>query len=81
MKLSIKMANHGICVALTHYNDWSLLQLVEKLLIAAVADADVTVRRSIFYSLHVNRGFDEHLAQADSLSAVFAALNDEVLSL
>ncbi|XP_056160920.1 serine/threonine-protein kinase TOR isoform X3 [Syzygium oleosum] len=52
-------------------------ELVEKLLIAAVADADVTVRRSIFYSLHVNRGFDEYLAQADSLSAVFAALNDE----
>lgn len=54
------------------------LQLVEKLLIAAVADADVTVRHSIFSSLHGNRGFDEFLAQADSLSAVFAALNDEV---
>ncbi|KAF8027864.1 hypothetical protein BT93_E0711 [Corymbia citriodora subsp. variegata] len=52
-------------------------ELVEKLLIAAVADADVTVRRSIFCSLHLNRGFDEYLAQADSLSAVFAALNDE----
>lgn len=54
------------------------LQLVEKLLIAAVADADVTVRHSIFSSLHGNRGFDDFLAQADSLSAVFAALNDEV---
>ncbi|KAJ0011377.1 hypothetical protein Pint_33614 [Pistacia integerrima] len=53
-------------------------ELVEKLLIAAVADADVTVRHSIFSSLHGNRGFDEFLAQADSLSAVFAALNDEV---
>ncbi|XP_062176298.1 serine/threonine-protein kinase TOR isoform X2 [Alnus glutinosa] len=52
-------------------------ELVEKLLIAAVADADVTVRRSIFSSLHGNRGFDDFLAQADSLSAVFAALNDE----
>jgi hypothetical protein len=54
------------------------LQLVEKLLIAAVADADVTVRQSIFSSLHGNRGFDDFLAQADILSAVFAALNDEV---
>lgn len=54
------------------------LQLVEKLLIAAVADADVTVRHSIFSSLHGNRGFDDFLAQADSLSAIFAALNDEV---
>lgn len=54
-------------------------ELVEKLLIAAVADADVTVRHSIFSSLHGNRGFDDFLAQADSLSAIFAALNDEDL--
>ncbi|KAG2704801.1 hypothetical protein I3760_05G022000 [Carya illinoinensis] len=52
-------------------------ELVEKLLIAAVADADVTVRHSIFSSLHGNRRFDDFLAQADSLSAFFAALNDE----
>ena len=51
---------------------------MEKLLIAAVADADITVRQSIFSSLHGNRGFDNFLAQADSLTAVFAALNDEV---
>ncbi|KAJ6944874.1 serine/threonine-protein kinase TOR isoform X1 [Populus alba x Populus x berolinensis] len=58
---------------------WRLVEeLVEKLLIAAVADADVTVRQSIFSSLHGNRGFDDFLAQADILSAVFAALNDEV---
>lgn len=55
-------------------------QVVEKLLIAAVADADVTVRHSIFSSLHANVGFDDFLAQADSLSAIFAALNDEVRS-
>ncbi|KAK6945935.1 Phosphatidylinositol 3-/4-kinase, catalytic domain [Dillenia turbinata] len=52
-------------------------EIVEKLLIAAVADADVTVRRSIFSSLHENGGFDDFLAQADCLSAIFAALNDE----
>ena len=51
---------------------------MEKLLISAVADADVTVRHSIFTSLQGDRGFDEYLAQADNLSAVFAALNDEV---
>ena len=54
---------------------------MEKLLIAAVADADITVRQSIFSSLHGNRGFDNFLAQADSLTAVFAALNDEVCTL
>lgn len=54
-------------------------EIVDKLLIAAVADADVTVRHSIFSALHGNRSFDDFLAQADSLSAVFAALNDEDL--
>lgn len=52
---------------------------MERLLIAAVADADVSVRNSIFVSLHGNRGFDDFLAQADSLTAIFAALNDEVI--
>ncbi|XP_076915398.1 serine/threonine-protein kinase TOR-like [Bidens hawaiensis] len=54
-------------------------EIVEKLLIAAVADADVSVRNSIFSSLHENEGFDDFLAQADSLTAIFAALNDEDL--
>ncbi|XP_030468800.2 serine/threonine-protein kinase TOR-like isoform X2 [Syzygium oleosum] len=53
-------------------------ELVEKLLVAAVTDADVTVRRSIFCIL-MDRRLDEFLAQADSLSALFAALNDEDL--
>ncbi|KAK3002096.1 hypothetical protein RJ639_022551, partial [Escallonia herrerae] len=52
-------------------------EIVEKLLIAAVADADVNVRHSIFSSLHGNGGFDDFLAQADSLTAIFAAFNDE----
>ncbi|KAL6517525.1 hypothetical protein OROMI_033226 [Orobanche minor] len=52
-------------------------EIVEKLLIAAVADADVTVRRSIFSSLLKTGGFDDYLAQANCLTAVFAALNDE----
>ena len=59
------------------YGFW-FLQIVEKLLIAAVADAEVAVRHSIFSALHGNRSFDDFLAQADCLSAVFAALNDEV---
>ncbi|GER42126.1 serine/threonine protein kinase mTOR [Striga asiatica] len=52
-------------------------EIVEKLLIAAVADADVAVRLSIFSSLHETGGFDDYLAQADCLTAMFAALNDE----
>ncbi|GAB2218008.1 hypothetical protein Droror1_Dr00001223 [Drosera rotundifolia] len=57
---------------------WHLVEeVVEKLLIIAVADADVSVRSTIFLSLHENGGFDEFLAQADILTATFAALNDE----
>ncbi|KAL3843837.1 hypothetical protein ACJIZ3_001240 [Penstemon smallii] len=52
-------------------------EIVEKLLIVAVADADVTVRRSVFSSLHESGGLDDFLAQADCLTAIFAALNDE----
>lgn len=52
-------------------------EIMEKLLITAVADADVSVRRSIFFSLHGNCSFDEFLAQAESLSSIFVALNDE----
>lgn len=52
---------------------------MEKLLRTAVADADVTVRKSIFVALYGNQCFDDYLAQADSLTAIFASLNDEVL--
>uniref|UniRef100_A0A1D1Y0I7 Serine/threonine-protein kinase TOR n=2 Tax=Anthurium amnicola TaxID=1678845 RepID=A0A1D1Y0I7_9ARAE len=55
-------------------------EIVEKLLFAAVADADVSVRQSVFRSMHVNSGFDEYLAQADSLRAIFVVLNDEDFS-
>jgi FKBP12-rapamycin complex-associated protein len=53
-------------------------EIVEKLLRTAVADADVTVRKSIFVALFGNQCFDDYLAQADSLTAIFASLNDEV---
>jgi serine/threonine-protein kinase mTOR len=51
---------------------------VEKLLIAAVADADVGVRSSVFRALYRNPTFDDFLAQADILTSIFVALNDEV---
>ncbi|KAL1192594.1 Serine/threonine-protein kinase TOR [Cardamine amara subsp. amara] len=54
-------------------------EIVEKLLRTAVADADVTVRKSIFVALYSNQCFDDYLAQADSLTAIFASLNDEDL--
>ncbi|CDY46271.1 BnaC05g50600D [Brassica napus] len=54
-------------------------EIVEKLLRTAVADADVNVRKSIFVALYGNQCFDDYLAQADSLTAIFASLNDEDL--
>lgn len=53
-------------------------QIVEKLLVAAVADADVGVRSSVFKALYRNPAFDDFLAQADILTSIFVALNDEV---
>jgi FKBP12-rapamycin complex-associated protein len=55
-----------------------LLQILEKLLVAAVADSDVGVRKAVFVSLQQNRSFEEFLAQADSLRGIFIALSDEV---
>jgi hypothetical protein len=45
---------------------------------AAVADADVGVRSSVFKALYRNPAFDDFLAQADILTSIFVALNDEV---
>ncbi|KAF3328854.1 Serine/threonine-protein kinase TOR [Carex littledalei] len=52
-------------------------EIVQKLLIAAVADLDVGVRKSVFESLENNPTFDDFLAQADILTSIFVALNDE----
>ncbi|XP_006654171.1 serine/threonine-protein kinase TOR [Oryza brachyantha] len=52
-------------------------EIVEKLLMAAVADADVGVRSSVFKALYRNPAFDDFLAQADIMTSIFVALNDE----
>ncbi|KAH7427560.1 hypothetical protein KP509_10G049200 [Ceratopteris richardii] len=52
-------------------------EILEKLLVAAVADADADVRKSILLSLHGNTSIDSFLAQADSLRAIFITLNDQ----
>lgn len=54
------------------------LQIMEELLTAAVADAEVVVRKSVFQSLHEDISFDVFLCQGDTLSSIFIALNDEV---
>jgi hypothetical protein len=51
---------------------------LERLLVAAVADADSGVRRAVFLALEKTDSFNDYLAQADSLRAIFIALTDEV---
>lgn len=53
-------------------------QILEKLLVGAVADTDSGVRKFVLVALQENSSFDEYLAQADSLRAIFIALTDEV---
>lgn len=57
-----------------------ICQILEKLLVAAVADPDAGVRKAVLSSLHGNTSLDSFLAQADSLRAIFISLNDEVAS-
>ncbi|CAM6130085.1 unnamed protein product [Calypogeia fissa] len=52
-------------------------EILEKLLVAAVADADASVRKAVFVALENREGFNEYLAQADSLRAIFISLTDE----
>jgi FKBP12-rapamycin complex-associated protein len=49
--------------------------VLAKLLIVGITDGDADVRLSVLESL--NDCFDYHLAQAENLSALFIALNDE----
>eukprot|EP00899_Mesostigma_viride_P025256 jgi/Mesvir1/5915/Mv00684-RA.1 len=52
-------------------------EIISKLLELAVADADAEVRQQVLQALKSGVGFDEHLVQAESLRALFFALNDE----
>eukprot|EP00850_Spirogloea_muscicola_P011604 SM000072S21238 [mRNA] locus=s72:583526:601430:+ [translate_table: standard] len=52
-------------------------EVVIRLLVAAVVDADSGVRKAILASFRPDVGFDDFLGQADNLGAIFIALNDE----
>ena len=61
-----------------HIHIFSYGQILDRLLVAAVADADAGVRKAVLRSLRENASFDAFLSQADSLRAIFISLNDEV---
>lgn len=54
-------------------------EVLEKLLIAGIADPDPSIRKTVLSSL--DRRFDYHLAQAENLRSLFIALNDEVFEI
>lgn len=52
-------------------------EVLERLLVACVADTDASVRRAVLANLRPDTELDAYMAQADSLRAVFIVLNDE----
>ncbi|XP_004346781.2 TOR pathway phosphatidylinositol 3-kinase TorA [Capsaspora owczarzaki ATCC 30864] len=54
-------------------------EVLEKLLIVGIADPDSDIRWSVLSSL--DDRFDNYLAQAENLRALFVALNDEVFAI
>merc|ERR1719369_2155678 len=54
-------------------------EVLAKLLIVGITDSDADVRFCVLE--YLNDCFDQHLAQAENLSALFIALNDEVFEI
>ncbi|CAH1772250.1 unnamed protein product [Owenia fusiformis] len=57
----------------------TVADVLGKLLIVGITDADPDIRYCVLASL--DERFDGHLAQAENLSALFVALNDEVFEI
>ncbi|XP_046989267.1 serine/threonine-protein kinase mTOR isoform X1 [Schistocerca americana] len=53
--------------------------VLSKLLVVGITDTDADVRYCVLDSL--DHSFDSHLAQAENLSALFVAMNDEVFEI
>ncbi|KAJ3215347.1 phosphatidylinositol kinase- protein kinase tor1 [Dinochytrium kinnereticum] len=51
-------------------------EILEKLLMVGITDADFTIRQTVLSSLDVQ--FDRHLAHPENIRALFIALNDEM---
>lgn len=54
-------------------------EVLSKLLVVAITDSDAEVRYWVLASL--DKTFDEHLGQAENLSYLFIAMNDEVFAI
>ncbi|XP_064598762.1 serine/threonine-protein kinase mTOR-like [Liolophura sinensis] len=57
----------------------TVAEVLNKLLVVGITDSDSDIRYCVLASL--DERFDPHLAQAENLSALFVALNDEVFEI
>lgn len=57
----------------------TVADVLNKLLLVGITDSDPDIRYCVLMSL--DERFDPHLAQAENLSALFVALNDEVFEI
>ncbi|XP_066992513.2 serine/threonine-protein kinase mTOR isoform X2 [Anabrus simplex] len=57
----------------------TVADVLGKLLVVGITDTDADVRYCVLESL--DESFDSHLAQAENLSALFVAMNDEVFEI
>ncbi|XP_053376740.1 serine/threonine-protein kinase mTOR-like [Mercenaria mercenaria] len=57
----------------------TVAEVLNKLLVVGITDVDPDIRLCVLGSL--DERFDDHLAQAENLSALFVALNDEVFEI
>ena len=53
-------------------------EVLEKLLVVAVADPEATIRQKVLES--INARFDRHLAKTECIRSLFLAVNDEVFA-
>ncbi|KAK0063750.1 serine/threonine-protein kinase mTOR-like isoform X1 [Biomphalaria pfeifferi] len=69
-----KQPGHVSMTAMT-----TVAEVLNKLLVVGITDADADIRYNVLTSL--DERFDPHLAQAENLSALFIALNDEAFEI
>ncbi|KAH9940814.1 atypical/PIKK/FRAP protein kinase [Epithele typhae] len=65
-----------ICYQASNHSIEIISDVIDKLLTAAIADPDPSIRQTVLSSLHER--FDKHLAQAENVRSLFIAVNDEV---
>ncbi|KAH3893902.1 hypothetical protein DPMN_018054 [Dreissena polymorpha] len=75
--LLVLLSSHQGQISMAAMN--TVAEVLNKLLVVGITDVDPDIRLCVLGSL--DERFDDHLAQAENLSALFVALNDEVFEI